>query len=196
MQTSSIKEAVAEIYDKISTKQHMLALMLAEDTLGQAFNYWDKNKGTSTREESAQSLIIATTAYAEALIADTRHIQAYATTMTAIAYTANCKVHAPDMLMLYLTTWHAFQTVLASATPEQQPEAKEHVAHLTSHLGSMLYHYYYATGKLQPENPLLQEAYDTLSELMQIVEISSIGDNHIDIIRDIIARSEAIGLLE
>ncbi len=196
MQISCIKEAVTEIYDKISTKQNMLALMLAEDILGQAFKDWDKDKNTSNREKSAQSLIIATTAYAEALIADTRHIQAYATTMTAIAYTANCRVNAPDMLMLYLTTWHAFQTILASATPEQQPEAKEHVTHLTSHLGSMLYHYYYATGKLHPENSLLQEAYDTLRELMHVVDISLVEDNHIDTIRDIIARSEAIGLLE
>ena len=188
----SINDILSEIYSKLHDKEVTEASMLAEEVLGDTFSQWRKHDDDAT----ACELIAASCAYAAVMQAMNRDQEAYAACMTALAYTARKDVEPQGVLALCLLSWQILERTLSSTQPAEQAMAKKHVETITSALGTLLYHHYYATGKADPDNGALDDAYQALRVITQLTDIDTHMDSRLPYISRILQSSEAIGLLQ
>lgn len=192
MEESPINSALSDIYDALSRNELVEASMLAEEVMGDIFRQWQKHKG----DNEACELVAATCAYVAVMTAMQRHQEAYAACMTAFAYTASCHVDPSGLLSLSLMTWKILEETLNSTSPADDSRAREHVAAITSNLGSLMYKYYYATGYGNPDDPALPEAYQALRVITGLVEIDPKLNDTTKAISQLLRHSEATGLIQ
>ena len=187
-------ETVKEIYALLMKRERLSSIMLAEELLAKTFNQWrakTENRGTLARQ-----LIIVSTAYAETMIASARYKEGYAACITAIAYTAREKVKAEDMMSIYVTAWQALSGVLMNSEPSTDNQVREQVKIVTSSIGTMLYHYYYEAGQQNANKNLMLDAYQSLKDITEFVDIMTDVDGYIPVITDLVRNSELLNLTE
>lgn len=189
---SAIGNAIGEVYDRLSQNDLLGASMLAEEVLADAFRQWQRDKG---RREACE-LVAATCAYASAMSAMQREPEAYASCMTALAYTARSEVDAAGRLALCLIAWRILEKTLSSTQPTDNSSAIAHVNELTRNLGSLMYKYYYATGQNNPDDPSLNDAYESLRIITGMVSIEPHLQDVTRAISEVLRHSEAIGLIQ
>lgn len=192
MEESPVNSAISGIYSALSRNELVEASMLAEEVLGDIFRQWQKHKGDS----EACELVAATCAYVAVMTAMQRHQEAYAACMTAFAYTAPFHVDPAGLLALSLMTWNILEHTLNSTQPADNAIAREHVASITTCLGSLMYRYYYATGNDYPDDPALPDAYQALRVITGLVNIDPALSDTTKAISELLRHSEAIGLIQ
>lgn len=209
----SINQAIEQIYSDIQNSEVESAVLMGENLLIEAYSLWNKALASaSSAPDVAFTLAAVANAYSDTLNAVGNPSDAYGITLGAITNIVNIESTAGDtpqfnhaMMQLYLATWHNLARILSSATPTQHPQATGHIQTITRYIGSMLYHYYYAVGRLTPDNPLLTPVYQTLREISSFVTIDtttiSVADQPISptsslpLIHDLVARSQALSLI-
>lgn len=187
-------ETVKEIYALLMKRERLSSIMLAEELLAKTFNQWRTQ--TENRSTLARQLIIVSTAYAETMIASARYKEGYAACITAIAYTAREKVNAEDMMSIYVTAWQALSGVLMNSEPSTDNQVREQVKIVTSSIGTILYHYYYEAGQQNANNNLMQDAYQSLKDITEFVDIKTDVNDYIPVITDLVRNSELLNLTE
>lgn len=190
--SDSFNDAISQVYRHLSEKEVTEAVMLGEEILSDTLDEWRERRS----DEVACRYIAATCAYAAALLPMQRQQEAYAACMTALAYTARNNVDASGLLALILIVWRIIENTLASTQPTDDGAALEHVSRLTAAIGSLMYKYYYETGRLDPDDPALGDAYASLSVILQLVDVNREVADRVPVISDILRISEAIGLIQ
>jgi hypothetical protein len=165
-----IRTAAKDVYDMILRRQAFEAMQLADEITSDAMTQWQGEKSS----ENATDLLTAACALAEAQLATGRLKPSLNTVLKAIATTARCEASAESRMMCYLTAWNALEQLLNNTIPEESK--RNAIADATRELGSLLYHYYYATGKENPDCAALQDAYDALKVITSLVAINPQAD--------------------
>lgn len=192
MRADTFNNNIASVYSSLQKGDKVEASMLIEEILGDTFRQWR----LTPDDETACELIAATCAYATVMTASQRFHDAYSACMTALAYTSKSTVDTSGMLALCLVTWQIFEKALQTSQPTENTAAKERVGEITSSLGTMLYHYYYTTGHMNPEDAALADAYSALRVIMNLVEISPDMPDRTPLVAKILQASESIGLIQ
>ncbi len=192
MRADTFNNNIASVYASLQKGDRIEASMLIEEILGDTFNQWR----LSPDDETACELVAATCAYSTVMTASQRFHDAYASCMTALAYTSKSKIDPSGMLALCLMTWHILEKALQTSQPTENSAAKERVSEIASSLGTLLYHYYYATGRINPDDPALTDAYSALRVIMSLVEISPDMTDRTPLVAKILQASESIGLIQ
>ncbi len=190
--SDSFNDAILQVYRHLSEKEVTEAVMLGEEILSDTLDEWREQRS----DEVACRYIAATCAYAAALLPMQRQQEAYAACMTALAYTARNNVDASGLLALILIVWRIIENTLASTQPSDDGAALVHVSRLTAAIGSLMYKYYYETGCRNPDDPALDDAYASLSVILQLVDVNREVADRVPVISDILRISEAIGLIQ
>ena len=151
-------------------RQAFEAMQLADEVTADAMQQWKNDPS----ENAAADLHTAACALAEAQIAAGRLKPALNTALKAIATTARCNAAPEGLMMCYLTAWNALEQLLNLTIPDDA--TRQAVADATRELGNLLYHYYYATGKSNPDCAALQDAYDALRVITTLVPLSPDAD--------------------
>ncbi|WP_290068263.1 hypothetical protein [Muribaculum intestinale] len=165
-----IQSAAKEVYDMLLRRQAFEAMQLADELTADTMAQWQRNNSP----RHADDLLTAACALAESQIAAGRLKQAINTALKAIATTARTEAGNEQRMICYLTAWNALEQLLNLTIPDDS--RRNAVADATRHLGSLLYHYYYATGRDNPDCPALHDAYDALKVMSTLVKIDSDAD--------------------
>lgn len=171
-------------------RQAFEAMQLADELTSDAMTQWQLDN----TPENASDLLTAACALAEAQIAAGRLKPSLTTALKAIATTARCEVCAESRMMCYLTAWNAIEQLLNLSIPEESK--RNAVADATRYLGSLLYHYYYATGTANPDCAALQDAYDALKVITSLVAIDPKLSDVDATLASLISSLSAAGLVE
>lgn len=166
--------------------------MLGEELLSDVLDEWRAGHG----DETACRYVAATCAYASALLPMQRQQEAYAACMTALAYTARNDVEPGGLLALTLISWQIIEHTLANTAPSSDGAAREYIARLTAAIGSLMYKFYYETGRSDPGNPALGDAYASLSVIMRLVDVNREVADRVPVISTILRVSEILGLVQ
>lgn len=188
----NFNQAIGQVYRHLADKEVTEAVMLGEEILSDVLSDWQRDRN----DETACRYIAATCAYATALLPMQRQQEAYAACMTALAYTARMDVEPQGLLALLVIAWNIIEHTLSQTAPAQDTNAREYVAELTASFGSLLYKYYYETGRLDPDCPSLQDAYSSLSVIIGLVDIDRDVTSRINHISTILQNSERLGLIQ
>ena len=151
-------------------RQAFEAMQLADELTADTMAQWQRNNSP----RHADDLLTAACALAESQIAAGRLKQAINTALKAIATTARTEAGNEQRMICYLTAWNALEQLLNLTIPDDS--RRNAVADATRHLGSLLYHYYYATGRDNPDCAALHDAYDALKVMSTLVNIDSDAD--------------------
>lgn len=192
MRADTFNDNIASVYAALQKGDRIEASMIIEEILGDTFRQWRNTPD----DETACELIAATCAYANVMIASQRFHDAYAACMTALAYTAKSTADPSGMLALCLTAWQILEKALQTSQPAENTAAKERVGEIASSLGTMLYHYYYETGRMNPDDAALADAYSALRVIMSLVEISPEMTDRTPLVAKILQASESLGLIQ
>lgn len=165
-----IQSAAKEVYDMLLRRQAFEAMQLADELVSDAMSQWQKEHS----DTNAQDVLTAACALAEAQIAAGRLKPALNTALRAIATTARVNAGDQQLMMCYLTAWNALEQLLNLTIPDDAH--RNAVADATRYLGSLLYHYYYATGRTDPDCAALPDAYDALKVITSLVRIDPDAD--------------------
>ncbi|MCM1333393.1 MAG: hypothetical protein NC248_12395 [Bacteroides sp.] len=188
----SFNQAMSQVYRHLAEKEVTEAVMLGEEILSDILQEWHSDRSDAV----ACRYIAATCAYAMALLPMQRQQEAYAACMTALAYTARNNVDASGLLALTLIAWQIIEHTLANTEPSSDSMARDYMAQLTSAIGSLMYKFYYETGSSNPDDPALNDAYTSLSVIMQCVDVNRQVDDRVPFISTILRLSEALGLIQ
>lgn len=175
---SPIQSAAKDVYDMLLRSQAFEATQLADELYADAIGQW-RRVGDAA---SVVDLLVAACALAEAQAAAGRLKPAINTVLRAVTEVSRVDeaerggVAAPDvaaeqMMMCYLTMWSSLEQLLTLASPDGEA-MRVAVADATCHLGSLLYHYYYATGRVSPDCAVLHDAYEALRVITSLVSIN------------------------
>lgn len=192
MNAENFNDNLNSIYNNLNSGDTISASMIAEEILADCFNEWRK----SPSEGTASELIAAVCAHAYVMLQQDRLQEAYASCLTGAAYTADITVEPSARLSLYLVTWNVLEKVLSNTQPQDNSKAISAVNSIVRSLGSLLYHYYYATGRAFPDDPALNDAYQCLKVITQFVEIEQNGIDEKKLLKSILQNSEEIGLIQ
>lgn len=166
---SPVEAAAAQVYDLLLRRQPAEAMMLAGELLADATAQWRKAPG----EAAAADMLVAACAMAEAQAAAGRFKPAINSALRALfaanAANAAAGVAAEPMMMCCLSAWNALEQLLTLTSPDEA--SRQAVADAARHLGSLLYRYYYAAGRANPDCPALADAYEALRVLSALVAI-------------------------
>ncbi len=188
----SFNQAISQVYRHLAEKEVTEAVMLGEEILSDILQEWHSNRSDAV----ACRYVAASCAYAMALLPMQRQQEAYAVCMTALAYTARHNVDASGLLALTLIAWQIIENTLANTEPSADSMAREYMAQLTSAIGSLMYKFYYETGNSNPDDPALNDAYASLSVIMQCVDVNRQVDDRVPVISTILRLSETLGLIQ
>lgn len=188
----SFNQAISQVYRYLSEKEVTEAVMLGEELLSDVLDEWRAGHG----DETACRYVAATCAYASALLPMQRQQEAYAACMTALAYTARNDVEPGGLLALTLISWQIIEHTLANTAPSSDGAAREYIARLTAAIGSLMYKFYYETGRSDPGNPALGDAYASLSVIMRLVDVNREVADRVPVISTILRVSEILGLVQ
>lgn len=188
----SFNQAISQVYRHLAEKEVTEAVMLGEEILSDILEEWRADRSDAV----ACRYVAATCAYAMALLPMQRQQEAYAACMTALAYTARNNVDASGLLALTLIAWQIIEHTLANTEPSADSMARDYMAQLTSAIGSLMYKFYYETGSSNPDDPALNDAYASLSVIMQCVDVNRQVDDRVPFISTILRLSEALGLIQ
>lgn len=192
MDAENFNNNINTVYDNLNHGDIISASMIAEEILTDCLNEWRK----SQIEETAGELIAAACAYARVLLSQDRLQEAYATCLTVAAYTATVNIEPSARLSLYLVTWNVLEKILSNTKPQNHSKALTAVNDIVQSLGTLLYHYYYATGTAFPDDPALNETYECLKVITQLVEIKQHDIDEKILMKSILQNSEEIGLIQ
>lgn len=192
MDAENFNNNINTVYDNLNHGDIISASMIAEEILTDCLNEWRK----SQIEEIAGELIAAACAYARVLLSQDRLQEAYATCLTVAAYTATVNIEPSAHLSLYLVTWNVLEKILSNTKPQDHSKALTAVNDIVQSLGTLLYHYYYATGRAFPDDPALNETYECLKVITQLVEIKQHDIDEKILMKSILQNSEEIGLIQ
>ena len=192
MNAENFNSNLSTVYDNLNAGDTISASMIAEEILADGCSEWRESQS----EETASELIAAACAHCRVMICQDRLQEAYATCMTVAAYTSAVTVEAPARLALYLVTWNVLEKVLSNTKPQDNSKALSAVNDIVKALGTLLYHYYYATGRAFPEDAALNEAYQCLKVITQLVEINPDNFDEKMLLKTILQNSEEIGLIQ
>lgn len=192
MDAENFNNNINTVYDNLNAGDTIGASMIAEEILTDCFSEWRKTQ----TEETAMELIAAACAHSRVLLCQERLQEAYATCLTVAAYTAVIKVEPSARLSLYLITWNVLEKILSNTKPQDNSKALTAVNNIVQSLGTLLYHYYYATGRAFPDDPALNETYECLKVITQLVEIKQHDIDEKMLLKSILQNSEEIGLIQ
>lgn len=162
-----VQSAAKEVYEMLLRSQTFEAIQLADEITADATSQWRHDTSAS----AASDLLIASCALAETQIAAGRLKSALNTALRALALTSDKANDAEPCMMCTLSAWNALEQLLNLTIPDDN--RRDAVASATSLLGSLLYKYYYATGRTNPDCAALNDAYDALKVITSLVRIDS-----------------------
>lgn len=190
--SESFNQAISQVYRHLSEKEVTEAVMLGEEILSDSLAEWRADSSDAV----ACRYIAATCAYSMALLPMQRQQEAYAACMTALAYTARNNVEPAGLLALTVIVWGIIENTLANTQPTDDGVARDYMARLTSAIGSLMYKFYYETGRLNPDDPALNDAYSSLSVIMRLVNVNREVVDRVPVISTILRLSESLGLIQ
>lgn len=189
---------ISEVYrlmlDGAEADALIQARMLAQEILSDATSAWRREESADT----ATTLLEASTAYAETLMRGGDPASAFAACLTAIAYTAKAATPPEPALAAFLSAWAAFQAILAAAEPPSPQMAtlvQPHTEAVTASIGQEIYRLYYELGSMNPQSPLMDDAYMALRQISSLVALEPASDNRLHSIASILSHSQALALI-
>lgn len=166
MQQSPQQQAVAQVYSLLLENNAETAVALAEEILADSEQELASQKSPAT----ASTVLMAATAYAETLLKRSRPRQAIAILLNAMSRTSAFNPDNAEMMTAGITLWHAIEAILSQSSPDTDAQRKA-IEQVTVSLASLLYTLYYNVGNTMPGHPALDDAYQTLRLLSNLVEI-------------------------
>ncbi|WP_295730366.1 hypothetical protein [uncultured Muribaculum sp.] len=166
-QETPVQSAAKEVYEMLLRRQAFEAMQLADEITADAISQWQRDASPA----NACDLLVASCALSESQIAAGRLKPALNTALRALAHTSTADTDAEPRMMCTLSAWNALEQLLNLTIPDDT--RRDAVASATGMLGSLLYHYYYATGRANPECAALNDAYDALRVITSLVRIDS-----------------------
>ena len=195
----STSEALNSVYRLIVDGDLVSASMMAQEVLSDILGQWRHINSDSSEPDVQRlsgSLLLVSTAYAETLLKQQQPKAAYNAVMTALAYTARVEVaDAGAVLMALNTAWACVEQTLNGSAPADETQ-RDAIHTVAEGLASLLYRQYYITGRRDPENGALTDAYDSLRVLQSLVTISPQVDDAVLLLGKVLNASQAAGLIE
>ncbi len=192
-------EALNSVYRSIVDGDLVSASMMAQEVLSDILGQWQHLQSNSNEPDIQRlsgSLLLVSTAYAETLLKQQQPKAAYNAVMTALAYTARVDVaDAGAVLMAINTAWACVEHILNGSVPADEAQ-REAIRIVAEGLASLLYRQYYITGRRDPDNSALVDAYDTLRVLKTLVTISPSIDDAVLLLGKVLNASQIAGLIE
>lgn len=197
--TASAVSVATEVLRMLTMNDVHAAFSLADEACSDANREWrqlsssDTDVNRATRTDAAKAASVLRGAFAETCLALGRLREAYTNAISGLSLMIGESIDSPAQgLDLCLTAWTAVERLLNNAAPD--PERKTAVQNLTETLGSLLYHYYNASGHADPDNPALADAYDTLKLLNTLVTLRRIEPS-VPVIESLCADSIRAGIM-
>ncbi|MCM1517739.1 MAG: hypothetical protein NC117_03780 [Pseudoflavonifractor sp.] len=211
----NLEDSISALLDEAEAGNYMTAVTMGQQVMTEALSAWSHSHGNMDDElTAAQLLTAAVSAYTSALVAGGMALQGFGMLLTAAA---NITYHEQPidktldyqdiMMQLYLAMWLRLGDILSELPPSQDKGVIKHVHVITMYLGAMLMYYTHNVGRSVPDHELLPLAYESIDQITGYVGHLPIKDIPVGntvvnpsspelLMQDLIARADAIGLLE